>query len=204
LDGPQLEQLRRATVWIDPAVQIWNRALLDNLDYGNGNCDASRIADALAACELHELIERLPSGLQTALGEGGGLLSGGAGQRVRTGRGLLRTSVRLVILDEPFRGLERARRARLPGAVGGRWPDATVLCITHDVHATLDFPRVLVLRSGQLVEDEQPGVLAIDPESEYHALLEAERVVESEIWNDGRWRRVQVGDGGLREEGRSA
>jgi ATP-binding cassette subfamily B protein len=153
---------------------------------------------------LHELVERLPAGLQTALGEGGGLLSGGEGQRVRTGRGLLRAAVRLVILDEPFRGLEHARRARLLAAVRERWPHATVLCITHDVHATLDFPRVLVLRSGQLVEDGESAALAADPASGYRALLDAERAVESEIWSDSRWRRVQVGDGGLREEARVA
>lgn len=200
LDGRELEQLRRVTVWIDPAVQLWNRSLLDNLDYGNGHCEADRIADALAACELHELVERLPSGLQTALGEGGGLLSGGEGQRVRTGRGLLRATTRLVILDEPFRGLERERRARLLAAVRMRWPHATVLCIAHDVRATLDFPRVLVLRAGHLVEDGPPAVLAADPASDYRALLDAEQVVESEIWGDSRWRRVQVGDGRLREE----
>jgi len=204
LDGGHLEQLRRVTVWIDPTVQLWNRSLLDNLDYGNGNCEADRIADTLAACELHELVERLPSGLQTALGEGGGLLSGGEGQRVRTGRGLLRATTRLVILDEPFRGLERERRARLLAAVRMRWPHATVLCITHDVQATVRFPRVLVLRSGHLVEDGETAVLAADPDSDYRALLDGERAVESEIWSDSHWRRVQVGDGRLREEVRTS
>ncbi len=158
----------------------------------------------LAASELHELLERLPAGLQTPLGEGGGLLSGGEGQRVRTGRGLLRAAARLVILDEPFRGLERVRRARLLAAVRARWPAATVLCITHDVHATLVFPRVLVLRSGELVEDGAPADLDSDTASEYHALLVADHAVEAEIWGDTRWRKVEVGGGRLREEARPA
>ena len=61
--------------------------------------------------------QQLPDGLQTSLGEGGGRLSGGEGQRVRLGRALIRPGVRLVILDEPFRGLDRdaAPQAAEPG-----------------------------------------------------------------------------------------
>ena len=67
----------------------------------------------LDAADLRDLLEKLPDGLQTQLGEGGALVSGGEGQRVRLGRGLLRPGARLVILDEPFRGLDRERRREL-------------------------------------------------------------------------------------------
>ena len=59
------------------------------------------------------MVRRLPEGLATPLGEAGGLVSGGEGQRVRFGRGLLRERPRLVILDEPFRGLSRDQRQAL-------------------------------------------------------------------------------------------
>ena len=49
-------------------------------------------------------------GLTSPLGEGGKLLSGGEGQRVRLGRVLLQPTPRLVLLDEPFRGLDRGQR----------------------------------------------------------------------------------------------
>jgi ATP-binding cassette subfamily B protein len=52
----------------------------------------------------------LPRGAETPLGEAGGLLSGGEGQRVRFGRGVLRPRPALVLLDEPFRGLSREQR----------------------------------------------------------------------------------------------
>ena len=88
------------------------------------------------------LIEQLPDGLQTTLGEGGTLVSGGEGQRVRFGRGLGRPDARLVILDEPFRGLERNSRATLLRRARERWPRATIVCVTHDISETATFDRV--------------------------------------------------------------
>ena len=63
-------------------------------------------------------------------------MSGGEGQRVRFGRGLGRPDARLVILDEPFRGLERSRRATLLRRAREQWSRATLVCVTHDVGET--------------------------------------------------------------------
>src|SRR5262249_11635700 len=104
-----LAALRRSTVWISPEVHLWNRSLLDNLHYGAAD-DAVAMGDVLDTAALIPLIETLPDGLQTPLGESGRLLSGGEGQRVRFGRALHRSPARLVVLDEAFRGLERPRR----------------------------------------------------------------------------------------------
>ena len=112
LAGGALERLRRETVWVDPTVYLWNRSLHDNLAYGLGDAPATLDA-ALADAELAEVVERLPHGPASLLGEAGALLSGGEGQRVRFGRGVARPRPRLVILDEPFRGLSRDQRRLL-------------------------------------------------------------------------------------------
>jgi ATP-binding cassette subfamily B protein len=139
LDDLQLAHLRQETAWVDPAIQLWNRSLLDNLCYGAAGNHAPPVAMAMAQAELQSVLERLPDGLQTILGEGGGLVSGGEGQRVRFGRALVRPGVRLVILDEPFRGLDREHRRILLERARQVWREATLLCITHDMggHAEL-------------------------------------------------------------------
>jgi ATP-binding cassette subfamily B protein len=71
-----LPALRRTTAWIDPAVQLWNRSLLENLRYGN-LADTAPLSNILELADLDQLIERLPNGLQSSLGEGGALVSGG-------------------------------------------------------------------------------------------------------------------------------
>jgi ABC-type transport system involved in cytochrome bd biosynthesis fused ATPase/permease subunit len=137
--------------------------------------------------------------MQTPLGEGGALVSGGEGQRVRLGRGLLREDPRLVVLDEPFRGLDRAKRRELLDRLRDRWRDVTLLCVTHDVRETLDFPRVLVVDAGRVVEDGDPKALAAAADSKYRALLDAEDHLRDTLWSDRRWRRWRMDAGKLLE-----
>lgn len=200
LQGAALAQLRQQTAWVDPTVQVWNRSFAENLTYGNDGRLAQAIDSVVEQAELVTLLQRLPQGMETILGEGGGLVSGGEGQRLRLGRALLRPDVRLVILDEPFRGLEREQRRRLLRQARQWWRDATLLCITHDLAATQTFPRVLVLENGHIVEDGAPGVLARRPNGRYQALLEAEEEIQA-LWTDQVWRRLHLENGQLREAG---
>ncbi len=190
LDGPALELLRRQTAWVDPSVQLWNRSFVDNLTYGAGP-DVQPIARALTEADLHGVLDKLPEGLQSSLGESGALLSGGEGQRVRFGRAVIRPAVRLVILDEAFRGLDRGKRRMLLDRCRKTWPGATLLCITHDVGETTGFPRVLVIENGRVAEDGTPEALMADPSSRYGALARADEGLRSGLWGS-LWRRIRL------------
>jgi ABC-type bacteriocin/lantibiotic exporter with double-glycine peptidase domain len=202
LDGQHLERLRRETAWVDPAVQLWNRSFLENLCYGAPTDPGLPIGRVIGQADLYGVLENLPEGLQTPLGEGGALLSGGEGQRVRLGRAMIRPGVRLVILDEPFRGLDRGRRRELLARARRLWQHATLLCVTHDVGETQAFERVLVMEAGQIVEDGAPAALAVRPGSRYRAMLEAEEAVREGLWSSGAWRRLWLEGGLLFEDGR--
>lgn len=185
---------RRRTAWVDPAIQLWNRPLLANLAFACEDDDAQDIAGVLDASNLREVLLKLPAGLQTWLGEGGSLLSGGEGQRVRLARALLQRQVRLALLDEPFRGMDRRQRHALLADARRWWREVTLLCVTHDIDETLAFDRVLVVHDGRIVEDGAPSrLLATD--SRYRELIEAERAIHGEDWKDDRWRRLRVVDG---------
>lgn len=201
LDRAHLDRLRRCTAWVDPAIQVWNRSLLDNLQYGAEPSAADHLAAVLENADVQPLLDRLPSGLQTPLGEGGALVSGGEGQRVRLGRSMMRPNARLVVLDEPFRGLDRDRRRALLARAKNWWKQATLLCITHDVSETLDFDRVLVVEGGKIVEDAAPRTLADDPSSRYRALLLAERALLESLWGGPEWRRARLVGGQLTMRG---
>jgi ATP-binding cassette subfamily B protein len=202
LDDQHLAWVRQITAWVDPAIQLWNRPLLDNLCYGVADAPASLTALALEQADLRSVLDRLPDGLQTLLGEGGGLVSGGEGQRVRFGRALARRGVRLVILDEPFRGLDREQRRALLQRARQVWRTATVLCITHDMGVTQAFDRVLVVEDGRIIEDDTPASLAACPETRYRALLDAEATAPEGLWSSGIWRRLRLVEGRIHEEGR--
>jgi ATP-binding cassette subfamily B protein len=202
LAGDRLDKLRRQTAWVDPGVQLWNRSLVENLRYGSTDHKGLPLATALDAADLRDLLEKLPDGLQTAIGEGGGLLSGGEGQRVRLGRAMLRAGVRLVILDEPFRGLDRRKRRDLLKRARAIWSGATMLCITHDVGETRDFERVLVIEQGRVTEDGPPLDLYGRNRSRYRDLIEAEDGVREKMWTGLNWRHLWIDRGMLYENDR--
>jgi ATP-binding cassette subfamily B protein len=199
LDSEAVEGLRPHIAWVDPAVQLWNRSLVENLEYGLPAEARMSVEEAIDAAELRRVLERLPEGSATPLGEGGGLVSGGEGQRVRFGRALLRPGVRLVILDEPFRGLDQDQRRTLLKRARELWRDATLLSISHDIADTMTFERVIVIEEGRIAEDGSPNELASNPASRLHALLEAERAVREGLWSSDEWRRLRLQDGVLVE-----
>jgi ATP-binding cassette subfamily B protein len=202
LEGPALERLRRETAWVDPAVQLWNRPLHENLAYGADREAARGLGPVVKEADLGGVLAGLPHGLATPLGEGGALVSGGEGQRVRFGRALSRSGARLVLLDEPFRGLDRERRRELLQRARAAWGEATMLCVTHDVGETRGFPRVLVVAGGKIVEDGAPEALAARAGSAYRALLEAEEAVREGLWSSAAWRRIRLEAGRIVEAAR--
>lgn len=199
LGGPTLASLRACTAWIDPSTQLWNRSLFENLRYGASEGSIPDVARVIETAGLELVVETLPDGLQSPLGEGGALTSGGEGQRVRFGRALGRDGVRFVIMDEPFRGLDRPERHALLERARTVWRDATVLCVTHDISDTQAFDRVLVLAAGRIVEDGNPSELAQRPGSAYATLLEAGRAV-SDLWSGPGWRAWRLDHGSLVED----
>jgi ABC-type bacteriocin/lantibiotic exporter with double-glycine peptidase domain len=196
VDGGTLNHtvLRRSAAWVDPAVQLWNQPLLANLTYGS-DAALEEVGGAIDTALLRQVLENLPDGLQTKLGEGGGLVSGGEGQRVRLARGLLRNDAQLILLDEPFRGLDREKRRDLLDRARTFWRGRTMICITHDIAETQAFDRVLVMEHGHIVEDGSPRDLAVNDESRYAQLLAAERQTRSGLWGAGLWRRIRIHSG---------
>jgi len=196
LNGERIQSLRRETTWVDPAVQLWNRSLYENIRYGMEDLDGTTIGKVLQSADLYGVIDLLPEGMKTNLGEGGGLVSGGEGQRVRLGRALYRQGIRLAILDEPFRGLDRKQRSQLLSRAQEHWKNATMIFISHDISETSNFDRVLVIEDGQIMEDGQPQVLSQDKNSHYSLLVESDKEVRQSFWEKPVWRKMVL-EGGI-------
>jgi ABC-type bacteriocin/lantibiotic exporter with double-glycine peptidase domain len=199
LDAERLTQLRHHTAWIAPEVHLFQASLLDNLNYGNGSDSTGRVGLAIQGTDLLSVLERLPDGLQTALGESGALVSGGEGQNVRIGRAMVRPDVRLAILDEPARGLDREARRSLLARARQHFAKATMIFVTHDVPDTLDFHRVLVVEQGRIIEQGSPRELYEKTDSRYRTLCDQERITRQRLWSGSSWRHLKMSSGVLNE-----
>ncbi len=197
LDADGIARLHQQTAWVDPGVFLWNRTLLENVSYGAQGDETRDVAEALRSSNLLEVLEHLPEGMRAELGEGGARVSGGQGQRVRLGRAWLRKDARLALLDEPFRGLERAQRRELLSRARERFASATLLYVSHDVSDTVGLDRVLVVEGGRVVEDGAPEELLARPDGRYRALREADRAQREALWSESRWNKLRVERGTL-------
>jgi ATP-binding cassette subfamily B protein len=178
--------LRRRSAWITPETRLWNDTLEVNARYGAAP-DAADVEERLRMAEAGHLPAQLGRRPDARLGDGGAALSDGEAARVRLARGLGRPGAPVVLLDEPFRGLDHACRQRLMTTVRTHWAAATLVCAVHDVSDTADFDLVAVLAQGRLVEYGPPPQLAAKAGSAYSALLAAAP------WDlDASWSHLQL------------
>ncbi len=197
LDAQALHQLRAQTAWVDANVQLWDRSLLDNINYDHGK-------GKLSESGLGKVLAGLAQGLQTPLCEEGKRLSGGEGQRVRIARALGVESARLVILDEPCRGLDRVAREQLLQQLRSQHAAATLICITHDISEAIKFPRVLVMSGGQLIEQGTPQELLANINSALSHLRECEQQVLNALLHEQGWQSLRMQNGHLHYGGLEA
>jgi ABC-type bacteriocin/lantibiotic exporter with double-glycine peptidase domain len=184
-----LQALRQHTALVDPDTYLWNRELYANVLYGVATETLPAIDGALDASELVFDLEKMAEGLATQIGENGSRLSGGEAQRLRIARALVRRDARLVLLDEPFAGMDVDQRERMRRRALQLWPTATVLWVSHQVRETLSFPRVLVFEHGRIVEDGAPQVLLAE-RSRYAAMIAAEDALRTRL-RERPWRVVE-------------
>ncbi|MCA9758585.1 MAG: ATP-binding cassette domain-containing protein [Candidatus Eisenbacteria bacterium] len=195
LVGPSLAALRGKTAWVDPSVQLWNRSVLENLRYGNGDVADADLEATFHTARLDALLEQLPEGSATRLGESGSLVSGGEGQRVRLGRALLRSGVGLVLLDEAFRGLPSDVRHELLGSVRSHWSTATLLHVTHDLDDLDSFDKLIVLDEGRVVFVGPPRFAVECPE--FVTLRSGHRELRRFLERESGWQRWHIEAGRL-------
>ncbi|NED86850.1 ATP-binding cassette domain-containing protein, partial [Streptomyces sp. SID11233] len=109
------------------------------------------LAEAAALSGLDRVIEELPDGWDTKVGEGGARLSGGQRQRVSIARALLK-DVPVLVLDEATAALDQENEALFAAAVRTLADRKTLLVIAHRLSTVVHADQILVLEDGGITE----------------------------------------------------
>lgn len=139
---------------------LFNGSVLDNLLLARPDADAASVEAACRAARVHEVIEALPDGYHTPLGEAGTRLSGGQARRLAIARALLKDAP-ILLLDEPTEGLDAATAGALYDSLASAMAGRTVLLITHQLGPLAGLvDEVAVLDAGRIVQRGSPAALA--------------------------------------------
>ena len=146
-----LSSVHRAIGMVSQDPHMFHDTIRANLLYAKPNATNEEIINAIRGAQITHLIEKLPNGLDTMVGERGYRLSGGEKQQLAIARLLLKAPD-IVILDEATAHLdsksERAVQQALTTALSGR----TSLVIAHRLSTILNADQILVINHGKIVE----------------------------------------------------
>ena len=151
---------------------LFHDSLRANLVFAKPDATPEEIETALRAAQIWELVESLPLGLATVVGERGYRLSGGEKQRVALARLLLKAP-RLVVLDEATAHLDAESEAAVQRALEETMSTRTSLVIAHRLSTIRNADQILVVENGVIVQRGTHAQL-LEADGVYHDLYETQ------------------------------
>lgn len=162
------DSLRSAIAVVPQDISLFQRSIIENIRYGRLNATDEEVFAAADAARC-EFIHQLPSGFDMVVGDRGARLSGGQRQRIAIARAFLKDSP-ILLLDEATASLDSESEEAVREAIGRLMQRRTVIAIAHRLSTLRNFDRIVVLKSGQVVEDGSPDWL-VKRKGTYYRLL---------------------------------
>jgi ATP-binding cassette subfamily B protein len=142
--------LRREVAVVSDDAFLFSASLRDNIAYARSDASDDEVVQAAARAGLTELLEELPDGLDTLVGERGLTLSGGQRQRVAIARALL-AEPRILILDDATSSVDATTESQIKGALAEVMEGRTTFVIAHRLSTIALADEVVVLEAGEIV-----------------------------------------------------
>jgi len=165
--------LRAAIGMVPQDTVLFNDTIAYNIEYGRPGASEEEVHKAAELAQIGPLIERLPKGYQTQVGERGLKLSGGEKQRVAIARTILKGPP-ILILDEATSALDTKTEQDIQSALDAVSADRTTLVIAHRLSTVIKADEIIVLRDGQIAERGT------------HSRLLAKEGLYAQMWNRQR------------------
>ena len=146
-----LESLRESIGVVMQDAHLFHESIAENLRYAKQDATPAEMQAACEAAQIWKLVESLPNGLDTMVGERGHRLSGGEKQRLAIARLLLKSPA-VVILDEATAHLDSENEQLVHAALQTALKGRTSIVIAHRLSTVREADQILVLEKGSIVE----------------------------------------------------
>lgn len=156
LDGHDMSQIdlrtyRKHLAVVPQTSILFSGTIRENITYGCDHVTDEELAEVVRAANLTDLVESLPKGLDTAVGEHGGKLSGGQRQRIAIARALIRNP-KIIVLDEATSALDSISEKMIQEAINNLVKGRTTFIVAHRLSTIRDADKIAVIADGQCVE----------------------------------------------------
>ena len=154
-------------------VYLFDDTLEANVRIGRADASDDDVKEAARLSGVDEIVERLPLGWKTRVGEGGRALSGGERQRVSIARALLKAAP-IVLFDEATSALDPENESRITDAMGALRRNATLIVIAHKLDTITAADQIVVLdHSGRVAQVGTHAELYSQSDGQYRAFWQA-------------------------------
>ncbi|MGL6198040.1 MAG: ABC transporter ATP-binding protein [Lachnospiraceae bacterium] len=173
------QELMERISFVFQNTNLFKGTLLDNIKIGRENASGQEVLQALEDARCIEIIEKLPNGIHTVIGQDGTYLSGGECQRIALARAILKNAP-IVLLDEATAFVDPESELEIQKAIGRLTVGKTVLIVAHRLTTVTDADRILVIQGGRIQEQGTHGEL-LNQKGIYAAMCnEYQKTIE---WN---------------------
>ena len=167
IDGQDITQvtqdsLRDVMAIVPQDISLFHRTVMENIRYARPDATEDEVLAAASIARVRDVIEGLPEGFHTQVGERGVKLSGGQRQRLAIARALLKNAP-ILLLDEATSALDSESEHAIQEALNRLMQGRTVIAIAHRLSTLQNFDRIVVMDAGRVVDDGTPEELAARP-----------------------------------------
>lgn len=153
-----VEQLNAQISQIFQDTYLFQGSVADNIRLGKPDASDAQVLKAARQAGVQDIIERLPMGLSTTVGEGGARLSGGERQRVAIARALVKGAP-ILLVDEATAALDAENQAVIAETLARLRGTCTLIVIAHQLSTVVMADQIVVLEEGRIVEHGTPEQL---------------------------------------------
>ena len=148
---------------------LFNRSIMDNLKFANTKASTKDIIKACKLAHIHDVIEKMPNGYDSVIGERGVKLSGGERQRISIAQSILKNTP-ILILDEATSALDSDSEFAIEKALANIMKNKTVIAIAHRLSTLKNMDRIIVLDNGNIIENGTQKELLKNKDGIFHHL----------------------------------
>ena len=155
IDGIDIRKMTQADLranigYVPQKGMLFSGNIVSNIAYGKDDASTDEIMKALEVAQAKNFVSEMEDGIETAIAQGGGNVSGGQKQRLSIARALVKKAP-IYIFDDSFSALDFKTDAALRSALDAYTDNATVLIVAQRISTIMDAEQIIVLDKGRIV-----------------------------------------------------